>query len=314
MRVATYYETRLGRNDGPPLYWTKAMKDMGIEVVHLSSRREPDKSKYGEFDLHVWIDWGEDGLTGLLPYKPISMKNLHPSVYVTSDTHLGFDYRLKKAREFDYVFCNQKRAVEEFAEKGVVAEWLPHAVDLDAYPNTPEAVKKYDVGFVGFVSFEKRAIALDRIFKEFPNFYYASGKWFEEAAECYRKCRVVFNTAAVDDINMRLFEVCATGSAQIVERVPFMDELEGMSSDMNPPFYAYKDIDNAVSIIKYLLNADPGEIERVQNRARNWICSHHTYKHRVETILNVVKCNGAISPQIIQDTKHPYDRSGVPVE
>ena len=78
MRIAIYYESRLGRNDGPPLYWCNAMMDMGLEVVHFSSRSIPT-AQWGKFDLHLWIDWGEDGLGGVLPYKPISMKNLHPS-------------------------------------------------------------------------------------------------------------------------------------------------------------------------------------------------------------------------------------------
>jgi len=134
MRVCTFYETRLGRNDGPPLYWTNAMKNKGWEVVHLSSQHPPPDE---HFDLYLWVDWGEDALTEMLPYTPINVHNLHPSVYVTSDTHLGFDYRLNKAREFDFVFCNQERAVEEFKEQGVESVWLPHAVEPQAYPNQP---------------------------------------------------------------------------------------------------------------------------------------------------------------------------------
>ena len=287
MRIAMYYESRLGRNDGPPFYYCKNLREMGHEVDHMSSQFMPEKHK-GKFDLHLWVDWGEDALSGVLPYKPISMKDLHPSVYITSDTHLGFDYRLEKAREFDYVFCNQKRAVEEFGEKGVLAKWLPHAVDLDAYSDTPETVKKYDVGFVGFTSFEKRAIALDRIFKEFPNFYYSSGKWFEDVASCYRECKVVFNTSAVDDVNMRLFEACATGSVVVTEFVNTLYDLDGLPSDGSVgPFISYTSLNHAVESIRDILK-HPHEMEQLQNRARNWICSHHTYKHRIETVLDTV--------------------------
>ncbi len=305
MRVAIFYESRLGRNDGPPFYWTKNMREMGIEVDHMSSQFLPEKHK-GKFDLYIWVDWGEDALSEILPYKPISMKDLHPSIYITSDTHLGFDYRLEKAKEFDYVFCNQKRGVEEFAKGGVHSEWLPHAADLDAYSDTPEAIKKYDVGFVGFTSFEKRAKALDRIFKEFPNFYFSSGKWFEDVAECYRECRVVFNTSAVDDINMRLFEACATGSALVTESVPTIMELDGID-EMCPPFQPYGDLDDAVYQISKVLEL-PDYMEQLQNRARAWVCNYHTYKHRIERVFGVVRRHGVALQQINQDSDKPYDR------
>lgn len=298
MRVAIFYESRLGRNDGPPFYWTKNMREMGIEVDHMSSQFLPEKHK-GKFDLYIWVDWGEDALSSILPYKPISMKDLHPSIYITSDTHLGFDYRLEKAREFDYVFCNQKRGVDEFAKNGVSSEWLPHAADLDAYPDTPEAIKKYDVGFVGFTSFEKRAKALDRVFREFPNFYFSSGKWFEEVASCYRECKVVFNTSAVDDINMRLFEACATGSAVVTENCPYMGELAGVPDGILP-FLPYLTLDDAVKDIRQTIDS-PQDIERLGNRARSWVCNHHTYKHRIGTVLNVVRRHGVIIPQKFED-------------
>jgi len=146
MKIAMFYDTRPGRNDGPPLYWRHALETLGHQVVRFTSQNEP--LGHGEFDLYLWIDWGEDALTGILPYKPICMKDHHPSAYVTSDTHLGFEYRLEKAKEFDYVFCNQERAVREFGERGVEARWLPHAVEPRAYPNKPECIKKYDVGLL----------------------------------------------------------------------------------------------------------------------------------------------------------------------
>jgi len=247
MKIAMFYDTRPGRNDGPPLYWRHALETLGHQVIRFTSQNEP--LGHGKFDLYLWIDWGEDALTGILPYKPISMKDHHPSAYIASDTHLGFEYRLEKAREFDYVFCNQERAVREFAERGVEARWLPHAVEPRAYPNTPECIKKYDVGFVGFVTFEKRADALDRIYREFPNFFYGQ-RLFEEAAEVYRKSRIVFNTSAEDDVNMRLFEVLATGSFLLTEHVPSIGDF-GLIDGRH--FVSYLDLNDAVNKAGYFL-------------------------------------------------------------
>jgi hypothetical protein len=253
---------------------------MGHDVLHLSSEAMPDD--FGKMDFYLWVDWGEDSLTGALPYIPITMESLHPSVYITSDTHLGYDYRLQKAKEFDHVFCNQIRAVEEFEKDSVKAQWLPHAVEPQAYPNEPKAIKKYDIGFVGYVTFEKRAVMLDRLFKEFPNFWYGQ-RLFEECAEIYRKSRIVFNTAAVDDINMRCFEVTATGSFLLTEYVPTLHECfeDGVH------LVTYKDMDEAIEKAHYYLKHED-EREKIAKAGMEHTLANHTYKHRAEKILKAV--------------------------
>lgn len=280
LRICTMYESRLGRNDGSPLYYTHAMRNMEMEVVHLSSQFPPDK--FGKFDAYFWCDWGEDALTSVLPYQPISLKDYHPSIYIASDTHLGFDYRLNKAREFDHVFCNQKRGVEEFEKEGVSAKWLPHAVEPIAYPNKPKAMKKYDIGFVGYVSFKKRAEMLDRMFREFPNFFYGQ-RLFEECADIYRKSRIVFNTAAVDDINLRCFEATATGSFLLTEYVPTLSECfeDGVH------LVTYKDMDDAVEKAKYYLEHE-AEREKIAEAGMKHTLANHTFQHRITTMLEEV--------------------------
>ena len=282
MRIATYYESRLGRNDGSPLYYTVGLRNLGHEVTHLSSEDTGDLSNFGKQDLHLWVDWGEDGLIRHLPYKPMSLKNYHPSVYITSDTHLGYQYRLTKAKEFDYVFCNQIRAVEEFERGGVKAHWLPHAVEPLAYPNKPIAIKKYDVGFVGFVTFRKRAEMLDRMFKEFPNFFYGQ-RLFEECAEIYRKSKIVFHTAAVDDIAMRNFEATATGAFLLTEWVPTLHEC----FEDGKHLVAYKTMDEAIEKAHYYLEHDD-ERETIAKAGMEHTLANHTYQHRIKTLMEVL--------------------------
>lgn len=281
MRIANYYESRLGRNDGPPLYWTNALRNMGHEVVHLSSQAVPDR-QWGHFDLHLWVDWGEDALSGVLPYKPCNMSDAHPSAYVTSDTHLGYDYRLNKAKEFDFVFCNQLRAVEEFERDGVKARWLPHAVEPQAYPNKPAVIKKHDLCFIGYVTFRKRAEMLDQLFRAVPNFFYGH-KLFEECSEFYRKSRIVFNTAAIDDVNMRCFEATATGSFLLTEWVPTISDC--FREDIH--LATFKTMDEAIEKAKYYLEHED-ERETIAGQGMQHTLARHTYKHRAEELLGVV--------------------------
>lgn len=278
MRVAIYYESRLGRNDGPPLYWNQAFKALGHSVEHFASQFVPNE-QWGKFDLHVWVDWGEDALTGVLAYRPVSLKDVHPSIYITSDTHLGYQYRLEKAKEFDHVFCNQVRAVEEFAKDGVKAHFLSHAVDPMAYPNTPAVIKKYDIGFVGYVTFEKRAEMLDRLLREFPNFWYGQ-RLFEECAEIYRKSRIVFNTAAVDDINMRCFEATATGSFLLTEWVPTIDRCFKDGEHL----VTFKTMDEAIEKARYYLEHE-AEREAIAKAGMEHTLANHKYTDRVKEAL-----------------------------
>jgi len=146
VRLAIWYESGLGRNDGNPLYTTAFLKRVQyfcdvIQKNHLNEKlllyfpTQPPKDEraeafakwfmdtynqplqiehirpynkdlhiFGDFDLHLWVDWGEDGLTGVLPYEPL-LNPGKPLVYWASDTHIGYDYRLGFARRADLAFC-----------------------------------------------------------------------------------------------------------------------------------------------------------------------------------------------------------------
>lgn len=291
LRIATYYDPSLsGRNDGGPLYYTEVLKRMGHEVVHLTGQEmsSHELQKFGKFDLHWWTDWGEDGLN--VPYNLIE-KLPSPSVYIPCDTHItdaGKDYRFKRADNSDWVFWNQKRGMDEYmkdpGQPGRAGQvfWLPCAVEPLAYPNKPVAIKKYDIGFVGYVTFEKRAIALDRMFKEFPNFFYGQ-RLFEAAAEEYRKSKIVFNTAADDDVNMRIFEATATGSFLLTEWVPHLDEL----FEDGKHLVTYKNLDEAIEKAHYYLTHDE-EREAISKAGMEHTLANHTYEIRARKVLDTI--------------------------
>jgi len=280
------------------LYYSHLVKRTpGFEMIHFTSEDTGDLDKWGRFDAWIWVDWGEDALKEMLPYTPMSLKDKHPSIYICSDTHLGREYRFEKALEFDWVFFNQKRAMEEFTalfpEKKEKVFWLPHAVEPLAYPNKPVSIKKFDIGFVGYVSFRKRAEMLDRMFKEFPNFFYGQrfSRWIygepadgQDTADIFRKSKIVFSTAAVDDVQMRTFEALATGSFLLTEWVPTLEEL----FENKKHLVWYKTMDEAVELAKYYLE---NEIERemIATAGMQEVLANHTYEKRFEKILSIIK-------------------------
>lgn len=295
MRMAIYYDIlpQTGnRNDGNPLYVLRALKrrqERGmLEVDHLAPME--NVNLFGQYDLNLYVDWGEDALLSLLPYTPIEIPR--PNVAWMSDTHLGYQYRLEKSRKFDHVFVAQKQAVEEFRRDGVEAEWLPHAFEPEAYhdlTNRDEkgnpipfyfASKRYDVCFVGHVNSENRIDYLDRMFREFPNFYFGQ-KQFQDAARVYAESKIVMNIAMKDDLNMRCFETIGSGAFLLTDRVPGMEEcgfIDGETCAL------WSTLDEAAAKARYYLAHDE-ERERIARAGFELAMKRHTIDHRVDRML-----------------------------
>lgn len=293
MRIASYYGDirTVGRNDGGPLYHTHCLRQIfGKEnVAHVFPHG--DLSHLGKFDLNYWVDWGEDALG----YADFVCPK--PNIYVTSDTHLGFDYRLKKAREFDWVFTNQLKAQKDFIAAGIPADrchWLPHAFDPLAYSpgifNTAEnrwnteAVpqKRYDVAFIGHLNDLNRVQHLDRLFKEFPNFYWGNKK-FHEAAEIFNQSKIVFNVSARKELNMRHFEALGSGAFLLTDNIPTEENVftEGLH------FAGYDNLDDMIDKARYYLDHDE-EREKIARAGHIEAVNNHTYMHRVLAVLDTV--------------------------
>lgn len=276
IRIANYYENRLGRNDGNPLYMYRAFKDLGVESGHLIPHG--DLSKWGTWDLHFEADWGEDAVTSILPYAPSLIPT--PSVFWHSDTHLGYEWRLAKAKRTDFNFVCQKKALEDFTRDGIKnVIYMPHAVEPLAYPYVA-TLKKYDIGFIGHINSENRIDALDRMFKEFPNFFYGQ-RLFEEAADIYQKSKIVFNISIKDDLNMRTFEGMSAGAFMLTS---WNVEVASVFED-GKHLVLYKTIDEAVEKAKYYIEHEE-EREKIAKAGFEEVRAKHTFTHRARQILD----------------------------
>lgn len=298
-RIAIYYHNNFGRHDGPPLYYWNAMKEMGLDVTHLIPQGDIYK-EFGKFDLHFWVDYGEDGLpvdhTWRIPLDG------GKTVYVVSDAHLDNGYRFNKAKEFDYVFFNQRKFLEEYTtQESQSVHFLPHAAEPKAYPKY-EILKKYDVCFIGHLQDVEnyngitRVNALDRIFKEFPNFYFGTRNpqkpevnMFEDASRKFCQSRIAFNISIKDDLNMRFFEILSSGSFQLTNWIPILKDMEkeyGLKDGKH--FVTYKTLDEAVEKAKYYIEHEE-EREKIALAGHKKFLEAHTYQSRISKILDTVK-------------------------
>ncbi len=303
-RIAIYYDNRWGRNDGPPLYYFNAMQNMKMDITHLIP--QGDTSKYGKFDYHFWVDWGEDGLPVDHDWMP--PKDGGKTIYVVSDAHIdkkGKKYRFNRANKFDLVFFNQKRAWSEYVaqkKEPVIANslWLPHAAEPQAYPQIEQA-KKYDVCFIGHFQDTKnyngfsRVDMLDFAFKKFPNFYFGTRSpqdptknMFEDAAKKFNQSKIVLNISITDDVNMRFWETLVAGSFLLTNWIPGLKDLEKNYGLVDGVHYiTYKDLTDLEVKAKYFLSNDK-ERERIASVGYKQAMKTGTYKSRIKTIFDII--------------------------
>ena|SRR3972149_3366901 len=288
LRLAILYDQRIsGRNDGNALYVWAALKRMQekrlLTIDHLIPNGDYDL--FGNYDCWLDIDWCEDGLVnaGLVPYKIPAVPS--PRLGWMSDTHLDNGWRINRMKEFDIVFFAQKEAVNEFnsTNDDKKAIWLPHAVEPLAYPRIERPGKTYDVCFVGHVNSQNRIDALDRLFKEFPNFYYGQ-RLFEDAAQKYAESKIIFNNSMQDDLNMRTFECMATGSFLLTSWNSTIEEFfkDGVHCAI------YHSEEDMIEKARYYIAHDE-EREKIAQAGCEEVLKNHTIDCRVNVMLSEIK-------------------------
>lgn len=259
-------------------------KDSG-NVVHIQPN-EPTKL-LGNFDLHVLIDHGEDAIG-----VPLDFRLPSPNLYWISDSHLGFEYRLERAKQFDRVWASHKPSIKKFIDAGIdpaKISYMPWAAEHECFKPYP-IIEKYDWCFIGHLNNQFRINLLDRFCKEWPlgsNGYlgWRMGEFpghnvLEDIAKKFSQSRIVLNESILDDLNMRTFETLACKRLLLCEDVPGVRDhfVDGEH------LVLFKTIDEAVEKAKWLLN-DKEAREGIAAQGHQEFLSKHTYMHRTKEIL-----------------------------
>lgn len=290
-RVHIFYYNKT-RNDGTAFYAWNALRKLSTGKANYVENGRPHfdlhfylppdgkfapKSELPRADFNLYVDWGEDcSIFGGCDYVPPS-----PNAVWWVDTHLGKEYRIKRALQFDKVYLAQLNDVETFKKAGCKdVEWLPLAAEPDLWKPIP-TVKHYDVCFIGFLNCEKRIDYLDTLFKAFPDFFYAV-RFFEAANEKFNESKMLFNISIRDDVNMRLFETISTGVPLITNRIE-NNGLEVLFTE-GEHYLAYETPEEMVGKIRAHL-AKYDSAQKIGIAGREHLLKNHTYEHRMKTVL-----------------------------
>lgn len=304
-RVALYYyvvpSTGM-RNDGACLFMNynlrklldgkdalvdnKFMQDQS-NVHHIQPNMP--RSGLGNFDLNILIDHGEDGIN-----VPLDFEIPHPNAYWIADSHLGYDYRLTRAKQFDFVFASHKPSIERFIKDGIdpsKIRYLPWAAEPACYKPI-SIIEKYDWCFIGHLNNQFRIDLANRFCREWPLGSHGYLGWrmgefpghnvLEDVAKKFSQSRIVLNESILDDVNMRSFEALACKRLLLTEDVPGVrDHFED-----GKHLVLFRTIDEAVEKTRWYLQDEVGR-NKIAEAGYNEFISKHTYMHRTKEILKV---------------------------
>lgn len=306
-RVALYYDILPStgfRNDGACLFLSynfrklldgedaltdnKVMSRNNGNFHHLQPNMP--MAGLGTFDLNILVDYGEDGL-GI----PLNWEIPHPNAYWIADSHLGYDYRLQRAKQFDFVFASHIPSIEKMVRDGIdplKIRYLPWAAEPACFKPYP-IIEKWDWSFIGHLNNEFRIDLCDRFIKEFG---LGDGKGYigwrqqewkghnvlDDVAKKFSQSRIVINEAIQDDLNMRVFEALACKRLLLTEDIKAVrDHFED-----GKHLVMFKTIEEAVEKAKYYL-AHADERNAIAEAGYQEFLSKHTYMHRAKELLKV---------------------------
>lgn len=267
--ITIIYDDTL-RADTTGGYCLRALRDIA-EVSHVRPAELGPVA--ADRNLIVCVDDGLD-----LAFAP----DLHPSAFWVIDTHLDFPRALRRSRGFDAVFVAQKEGAARLVSEGIpVCEWLPLACDSEIHKEL-DVVKEYDVAFVGNPVTRERVEFLEHVQRSFPNSFISQAP-HTQMGEIYSRARIVINHALNNDLNMRVFEAMSCGAMLLTPHLHNNGQEDLFTNRVH--LVEYHSAEETLELIDYYLTHDD-EREQIAAAGHQEVIAKHTYRHRMEYILN----------------------------
>lgn len=294
--VAFIYNSDIRNNGTPTLCFNSVKYQLGLDdSVRRYSPPANQSESLPPANFYIHIDDGRDDLDWKAPEN---------SAYYAIDTHLGYEFRKEKAKQFKYVYCAQKEGAERFRDDGIeTATWLPLACNPMAHPNLSEMLshpnkethtsgwnlqKEWDVSFVGFfkdsypTDQNDRIEYLSHLFESVPNHWFAFNSFFEDMSVRYIRAKVGFNISIKNDLNMRFFEILSTGTCLLTNRT--VDGIDDLGLEEDVDFLGYETKEEMVEKMQWALD-NPIEREAIAKSGHEKCRKFHTYELRMKKII-----------------------------
>lgn len=262
--------------------WHLETMKLPMRFQDIPSAYDPDMQSYWRNlpgalrpDLYLWVE----SISGHFPVN-LSALTIPKACYLI-DSHLSLSTHIEWAKQFDHVFIAQREYLDAFRAAGNRSVyWLPLACDPEIHRQSTRN-KQDDVGFIGSVNTERRASLLKQMGTRF-RVRHERLLW-TDMADALAQCRIVFNNAQKNDLNMRVFESLSIGSFLLT------DQAAGSGQDTlfhdREELGIYTD-EKICDVVAYYLNHEE-ERERIAARGRTLAHAAHTYVRRLDDLLAV---------------------------
>jgi len=226
------------------------------------------ESQLGDFKPDLWLDC-DSGF--YLEGKP---KSGIRAIFM-GDPHVLRGYYNGHKHLYQYVF-NPQNNYSDGDEY-----YLPYGADTEW--NSPiEGIEKiYDVALIGNL-YQHRIEYFQQLKDQGKRAFFELGLAKDDARLVYNQSIIGLNWSTLQDLNARVFEICAMGIAPVMNRVPGLALF-----DEGVEYLGFSNNAEATDQINKLLN-NPEMAKNMGIAARNRIIKdHHFWDDRAETILQV---------------------------
>jgi len=242
----------------------------------------------------ILVNWFHDTIVS--PYRTNFLKN-YPSYY-------DYFFIIDSLKALEKININCKKVIT-----------LPLACDESVHKRMKlsiEEINKYksDVSFIGVINHNRRKILeyicsginigiwapkvsiYGNFLKESPKIakYYKGGPLpYIEVLKIINASKIILNIHGFSgeshfDLPLRLFDTAGCGTFQLVE---YSDTLEKYF-EIGKEIICYSNKEELKELIEYYLTHDD-ERETIAKNAQKRVYKEHTYKHRMQELLNIIK-------------------------
>lgn len=293
----------------------QAFADLGHKVLYCNVLWETDwQQKLEKFrPNYVFTDGGWGILDHLFPY-------LHnrriPHIYWAIEDPPFFDVlSLGFAKNSDYVFTTSIETIERYWQHGIRAHLLPFGFHPRYYyQDLPDPRYSYDAVFIGnnydfsIERLQGYQMILQPLMEAGYNIKIFGNEWWldkarpfnidpyfyggympsEELGKVCASVPVILGVHSVLNsrtmLSMRTFEVLGCGGFHLTQYTPAVENYFGNHQDL----VWTRSPKETLELMKYYLSR-PGSCKKIARRGQYKVFIKHTYRHRVETILNVLR-------------------------
>jgi len=191
--------------------------------------------------------------------------------------------RIAEGHRFDVTFAAQRDGSAHLQSAGVPCTWLPLACNPDLH--YPHATSKHlDIGFVGHLLPGRREHLVALLQRRYRATFFGQA-YGDELAKIYSASKIGFNCSVSNDVNMRVFEAMACGTALLTNQILDNGQEELFRDGVH--LVTYGDDQELLDKLAFYLRNDSAR-ESVARRGREEVVAHHTYEQRMRSILQAL--------------------------